>query len=238
MKIVYINIVIVVLFGCNNIENKAQTQRINECAKSATDYIIDKNLIKYSNSITIGMKYKNYDDWTDFSISNKNADIIASKKMGKMLGVKDSIFIENEGTLLSEADPIITLNYISMLNPDNPKWLIISTSKQTDTLNTLTGVIQINKNIVYSAHCTLKDKKYIGGICLGSYPITTEDSIFFEIKEIYGILNDGKVYKLPLNTLIESCPEPFEPVFIGEKTPIYCYFVKGGEKHSQPLQEL
>lgn len=238
MKLICINVIIIVLFGCNNTGNNAQTNKINECTKSVVEDIIDKNMVKYSDSVTIGMKYKNYDDWSDFSVSNKSTEIIASKKMGKMLGVKDSIFIDNEGTLLSDADPIMTLNCISMLNRDNPKWLIISTSKLTDTLNTLTGVIQIEENIVYSAHCTLRDKKYIGGICLGSYPITTKDSIFFEIKEIYGILNNGKVYKLPLNTLIESCPEPFEPVFIGEKTPIYCYFVKGEKKYSQPLQGL
>lgn len=230
---VYI-ILLTVMWSCGGSGNKTQ---LKETSPSPKDIVLSDTVKK--NSLTVlGMKYKTKKDWSDFTLPNQDGFIITSKKLGKWLRVQDSVFVDNDGTLLSEGDPAIICDYISAQEYEYPNWLVISTqSKSEEPYYTLTGVIKINEGQTYSNHCKLKDDNYPGGICVGKYPIMSGDSISFEIENIYGITKAGTVEKLPLNTEIESCPEPFEPNFPEGRNPVY-YYIQGDQKHTQSWQEL
>lgn len=117
-----------------------------------------------------------------------------------MFGIQDSVFADNDGTILSEENPVVLCDYISANKYEYPNWLIISTQNKSEGQYTLTGVIRINEGTTYSVHCKLKDDYYAGCVCVGKYPIMNGDSILFRIEEIYGITKTGKVDILPLNT--------------------------------------
>ena len=194
---------------------------------------IGKNL-EGVEALALGMRYTKSSDWNDFTLPYQADDTITSRRLGRMLGVQDSVFVDNGGTTLSEDSPVVSCQYISGVSSAYPNWLILS---KVDSLHTLTGVIRVDKGKVHSAHCQLKDSVFCG-ICVGNYPLMKKDSILFEIEDIYGITRDGAVYRLPFGMEIESCPEPFEPQFPAGKIPAYYYYEKnGGKKHYQEWQE-
>ena len=188
-----------------------------------------------AEALSLGMRYGKRSDWNDFALPNQADNTITSKRLGRMLGVRDSIFVDNEGTALSEDSPGVYCQYLSAVGSAYLYWLVLS---RVDSLHTLTGVIRVDKGKVHSAHCRLKDPKYVCGVCVGNYPVMKKDSILFEIQDIYGITRDGAAHCLPIDTEIENCPEPFEPEFPCGKTPMYYYYVNGGKKYYQPWQEL
>lgn len=73
-----------------------------------------------------------------------------------MFGIQDSVFADNDGTILSEENPVVLCDYISANKYEYPNWLIISTQNKSEGQYTLTGVIRINEGTTYSVHCKLK----------------------------------------------------------------------------------
>lgn len=235
-------ILLIVVLSCsvpvNNRQLKTTESLTQNIASSDTiKDVLNENTVKDFSTVALGMKYRTKKEWNDFTEPDREEYIITSKGLGKLFGIQDSVFADNDGTILSEENPVVLCDYISANKYEYPNWLIISTQNKSEGQYTLTGVIRINEGTTYSVHCKLKDDYYAGCVCVGKYPIMNGDSILFRIEEIYGITKTGKVDILPLNTPVENCPEPFEPTFPEGRIPAY-YYVQGDEKHTQSWQEL
>lgn len=252
-------ILLIVVLSCSDPVNNRQLKTTESLTQNtaSSDTIKDtlnENTVKDSSTVALGMKYRTKKEWNDFTEPDREEYIITSKGLGKLFGIQDSVFadigrlgkllegedatfLDNDGTILSEENPVVLCDYISANKYEYPNWLVISTQNKSEGQYTLTGVIRINEGTTYSVRCKLKDDYYAGCVCVGKYPIMNGDSILFRIEEIYGITKKGKVDILPLNTPVENCPEPFEPTFPEGRTPAY-YYVQGDEKHTQSWQEL
>lgn len=218
--------------------------KIDHIEDSATTCKQEDKSVKCSLFDVIFSSLKEFDD---FDIEDRKDYYIYSKRLAYLLDCQDSVFIDNDGaSIYSEliGDTNVSIRYSDISPVDNGllKFLLIERSVSvgnSQPQSSLKGFIRINEGNTYSAQCRLSDSHhYISAICVGQYPIIeSTDAILFEIKEIYGVTVNGELTKLPLDTKIDYCVEPFEPEFAGDNIPTYFFYTKDQSRKSQKWQQ-
>ncbi|MCY6335228.1 hypothetical protein OXV57_09970 [Bacteroides fragilis] len=111
-------ILLIVVLSCSDPVNNRQLKTTesltqNIASSDTIKDVLNENTVKDFSTVALGMKYRTKKEWNDFTEPDREEYIITSKGLGKLFGIQDSVFADNDGTILSEENPVVLCDYIS-----------------------------------------------------------------------------------------------------------------------------